>query len=62
MEYSFLFMKADGNQLRELATLVDAGAIRPVIDHVFPFEATREALDYAERGRAKAGKVVIRMT
>ncbi|MFF5960769.1 NADP-dependent oxidoreductase [Streptomyces luteogriseus] len=62
VEYSFLFMKADGNQLRELATLVDAGAVRPVIDRVFPFEATREALDYAEQGRAKAGKVVIRMT
>ncbi|MFJ6556879.1 NADP-dependent oxidoreductase [Streptomyces luteogriseus] len=62
VEYSFLFMKADGNQLRELATLVDAGAMRPVIDRVFPFEATREALDYAEQGRAKAGKVVIRMT
>ncbi|MFH9590723.1 NADP-dependent oxidoreductase [Streptomyces luteogriseus] len=62
VEYSFLFMKADGNQLRELASLVDAGAVRPVIDRVFPFEATREALDYAEQGRAKAGKVVIRMT
>ncbi|MFH9990574.1 NADP-dependent oxidoreductase [Streptomyces luteogriseus] len=62
VEYSFLFMKADGNQLREVASLVDAGAVRPVIDRVFPFEATREALDYAEQGRAKAGKVVIRMT
>ncbi|MBB4710246.1 NADPH:quinone reductase-like Zn-dependent oxidoreductase [Streptomyces luteogriseus] len=62
VEYSFLFMKADGNQLRELATLVDAGVVRPVIDRVFPFEATREALDYAEQGRVKAGKVVIRMT
>ncbi|MFH9887982.1 NADP-dependent oxidoreductase [Streptomyces luteogriseus] len=62
VEYSFLFMKADGNQLRELASLVDAGAVRPVIDRVFPFEATREALDYAEQGRTKAGKVVIKMT
>jgi NADPH:quinone reductase-like Zn-dependent oxidoreductase len=62
VEYSFLFMKAGGHQLRELATLVDAGGIRPVVDRVFPFEATQEALEYAEQGRAKAGKVVIRMT
>ncbi|MFJ1967142.1 NADP-dependent oxidoreductase [Streptomyces sp. NPDC087903] len=59
--YSFLFMSSSGDQLRELATLVDAGRIRPVVDRVFPFESTPEALDYAEEGRAKAGKVVVRM-
>ncbi|MFI9747564.1 NADP-dependent oxidoreductase [Streptomyces sp. NPDC052494] len=57
--YSFLFMKADGGQLREITRLVDAGKIRPVVDRVFPFEQTREAMEYAEKGRAKAGKVVI---
>ncbi|MEU2021268.1 NADP-dependent oxidoreductase [Streptomyces sp. NPDC016469] len=60
--YSFLFMKADGDQLRELTRLIDAGEIRPVVDRVFPFEQTREAMEYAEKGRAKAGKVVIAMT
>jgi hypothetical protein len=60
--YSFLFMKASGDQLRELTPLIDAGRIRPVVDTVFPFESTREALEYAEAGRAKAGKVVVRMT
>jgi NADPH:quinone reductase-like Zn-dependent oxidoreductase len=58
--YSFLFMKANGSQLREITRLVDAGAIRPVIDRVFPFEATNEALAYVEAGRAK-GKVVIKV-
>ena len=38
--YSFLFMKASGDQLREIRTLVDSGVIRPVIDRVFPFEST----------------------
>ncbi|MFJ6521176.1 NADP-dependent oxidoreductase [Streptomyces filamentosus] len=57
--YAFLFMKADGEQLREITRLVEAGEIRPVVDRVFPFEQTREALEYAEEGRAKAGKVVI---
>ncbi|MEU2282715.1 NADP-dependent oxidoreductase [Streptomyces sp. NPDC013178] len=60
--YEFLFMKANGDQLRELTALVDAGHIRPVVDRVFPFESTREALEYLGKGRAKAGKVVVAMT
>lgn len=58
--YSFLFMRANGSQLREITRLVEAEAIRPVIDRVFPFEATNEALAYVEAGRAK-GKVVIKV-
>jgi hypothetical protein len=30
--YSFVFMRADGGQLSQIATLIDAGAIRPVIE------------------------------
>ncbi|MFG2370235.1 NADP-dependent oxidoreductase [Streptomyces sp. NPDC048504] len=60
--YSFLFMKASGDQLRGLTRLIDAGRIRPVVDTVFPFESIREALEYVEAGRAKAGKVVVKMT
>lgn len=59
--YSFLFMKASGDQLRELTPLIDAGKIRPVVDRVFPFEETREAMEYVEKGRAKSGKVVVAM-
>jgi NADPH:quinone reductase-like Zn-dependent oxidoreductase len=58
--YSFLLMKSSGRQLRELASLIDAGVIRPVVDRVFPFEATKEALAYVEQGRAK-GKVVVKV-
>jgi NADPH:quinone reductase-like Zn-dependent oxidoreductase len=58
--YSFLFMHADGRQLGEIASLVESGAIRPVIDKVFPFEKTGEALAYIESGRTK-GKVVVNM-
>lgn len=59
--YSYLFMKASGNQLGEVTSLIEAGKIRPVVDRVFPFESTPEALAYVEEGRAKAGKVVVRM-
>jgi alcohol dehydrogenase len=57
--YGFLFMKANGDQLHEIASLIEEGAVRPVIDKVFPFESTNGALDYVESGRAK-GKVVIK--
>lgn len=58
--FSFLFMKANGGQLREISALIDAGAIRPVVDRLFQFESTREAMNYVETGRAK-GKVVVKL-
>jgi NADPH:quinone reductase-like Zn-dependent oxidoreductase len=60
VNYSFLFMKASGDQLREIASLIDSGIMHPVVDRVFPFESTKEALAYVESGRAK-GKVVVTM-
>jgi NADPH:quinone reductase-like Zn-dependent oxidoreductase len=59
-EYSFLFMHPDGPQLAEIGKLLEAGQIVPVIDKVFPFNQTKEALAYLEQGRAK-GKVVIKI-
>lgn len=59
--YSFLFMRASGTQLGEITALAEAGKIRPVLDRVFTFGSTLQALDYVEQGRAKAGKVVITM-
>ncbi len=58
VDYSFLFMRASGSQLSEIASLVDSGKIRPVVDRVFPFPKTNDALAYVETGRAK-GKVVV---
>ncbi|MBP6337689.1 MAG: NADP-dependent oxidoreductase [Vitreoscilla sp.] len=58
--YAFLFMKASGSQLRQITPLIESGVIRPVIDKVFPFESTNEAMAYVESGRAK-GKVVIKV-
>ena len=53
-------MRASGDQLREIASLIDSGSVRPIVDRVFPFESTKEAMGYVETGRAK-GKVVVRM-
>jgi len=60
VEYAFHFMTANGTQLRQITRLIESGAIRPVIDRVFPFTATNEALAYVASGRAK-GKVVIKL-
>jgi alcohol dehydrogenase len=53
-------MRANGDQLREIGRLIDAGIIRPVVDRVFPFESTNEAMAYVDKGRAK-GKVVVKV-
>jgi len=60
VSFSFLFMKANGTQLRKITRLFDAGVVRPVMDRVFPFELTNEAMAYVEAGRAK-GKVVVKV-
>ena len=60
VHFSFLFMRASGSQLNEITTLINAGAIKPVIDKIFPFQSVNEAIAYVESGRAK-GKVVIKV-
>src|SRR5438132_3930126 len=37
VSYSFLFMKADGDQLRAITPLIDSGIIRPLVDRALPF-------------------------
>jgi NADPH:quinone reductase-like Zn-dependent oxidoreductase len=60
VSYSFLFMRANGDQLREISSLIDLGIIRPIMDRTFPFESTKDAMAYVETGRAK-GKVVVKV-
>ena len=58
--FVFLFMRAEGTQLGQLTSLIESGKIKPVIDKVYPFEQTNEALSYVETGRSK-GKVVVKV-
>jgi alcohol dehydrogenase len=58
--YCWFFTEPNGEQLREIAGLVDRGAIKPVIDREFAFEQLPDALTYLEAGRAR-GKVVLRV-
>lgn len=56
--YEFLFMRADGGQLREIAALIDAGEIKPVLGRVVPFDQTADVLAALEKGGVR-GKTVV---
>ncbi|HWV49775.1 MAG TPA: NADP-dependent oxidoreductase, partial [Microbacterium sp.] len=56
--YEFLFMSASGDQLREIASLVDGGILRPVVGRTFLFDETSNALAALAAG-GTPGKVVI---
>jgi alcohol dehydrogenase len=58
--YCWFFTESNGDQLRDIATLVDSGAIKPVIDREFAFEQLPAALTYLEAGRAR-GKVILKV-
>ena len=59
-DYCWYFTEANGDQLRDIAALVERGAIKPVIDREFAFEHLPDALSYLEAGRAR-GKVVLKV-
>jgi alcohol dehydrogenase len=56
--FEYLFMRPDGEQLAQIAALLERGVIRPVLDRTFPFARTKEAMAYVEAGRT-VGKVVV---
>ncbi|WP_407358752.1 NADP-dependent oxidoreductase [Microbacterium sp. LTA6] len=58
ISYQFLFMRASGDQLREITALIDGGVIRPVVGRVFPFDETVQGLESLTAGGIR-GKAVI---
>jgi alcohol dehydrogenase len=56
--FEYLFMKASGRQLAEIAQLVENRVLKAVIDKRYPMSAVKDALAYVESGRA-VGKVVL---
>lgn len=58
VKYEFLFMRASGDQLRQITALIDDGALRPIVGRVFPFDQTVQALEGMEEGGIR-GKAVI---
>ncbi|MBO0995863.1 NADP-dependent oxidoreductase [Bacillus sp. SD088] len=60
VDYTFLFMKPSGDQLRNIANFIESGKIKPVIDRTFSFQDAQKAMEYAESGRAK-GKIIVKI-
>ncbi|SNT58891.1 alcohol dehydrogenase [Bacillus sp. OK838] len=60
VQYTFLFMKHSGEQLKILTEMLELEVIKPTLDKVFIFEDAQKALEYAEVGRAK-GKIILKL-
>lgn len=58
VHYHYLFMRPDGALLGELVKLVDAGALKPVIDRRYPLREAAAAIAHVEAGHA-VGKVLV---
>jgi NADPH:quinone reductase-like Zn-dependent oxidoreductase len=58
VNYRFMFMKPLGDELAQIAALVTKGAIKPVVDRIFPIAQPHSAIEYSESGRAR-GKIVL---
>lgn len=58
VNYEFLFMRASGDQLRQITALVDAGVVRPVVGKLFDFAETPQAVQSTVKAGIR-GKAVI---
>jgi NADPH:quinone reductase-like Zn-dependent oxidoreductase len=61
ISYRYLFMHPSGSDLAQLASLIEGGKLKVIVDKTYPFAKISEALAYVESGRAK-GKVVVAMS
>ena len=53
-------MQASRDQLAEIARLVDAGMVRPMVEAVFPLNEARHAQELSQTGHAR-GKIVLKV-
>lgn len=60
VRYRFFIMHPSGEDLSELARLVEDGAVKVILDSVYPFERIADAMAKLESGHAK-GKIVVTM-
>jgi len=58
--FEFLFVRASGDHLRELASLIDDGVLRPIVGKVVPFEQLPQGLQALAAGGIRGKAVMIR--
>jgi NADPH:quinone reductase-like Zn-dependent oxidoreductase len=56
----FFFVRSDGEDMSQLATLLEKGAIRSHVSKVFPFDEMKAAHEHMERGKT-VGKLVVQV-
>jgi NADPH:quinone reductase-like Zn-dependent oxidoreductase len=60
IKYTAQFTHVTPERLKAITGLVDRGALKPIVDKVFPLDKAAEALEYLKTGQPK-GKVVIKV-
>ncbi len=58
--FEYLFMEGHGEQLAQIARLLEDGQVRPVIERTFPLEQAAQALALVRAGHV-SGKVVLQV-
>ena len=59
--YNKTWMQPDAKQLNDIKSMVEDGAINPIVDNIYSFENGIKAFEYLATGRAK-GKVIITLS
>ena len=59
--YKYIFMHPNGAQLGEIKSLIEDEKIKPIIDKIYSFSESIEAITHLASGRAK-GKIVIKIS
>lgn len=59
--YKFIFMHPNGAHLNEIKSMIEDEKIKPIIDKVYPFSESIDALTHLASGRAK-GKIVVKIS
>ena len=59
-QHRYLWVTPDGNALRRVAQMVEAGQIEPIIEKVYELDDIREAHTHSESGRV-VGKLALRL-
>lgn len=57
---AYVFIQPSATQLGEMARLVDAGAMKPIVSEVLPLSEARHAHELSQTGHAR-GKIVLRV-
>lgn len=58
VRFIYFIVAPSGEQLGQIADLLDAGQVRPIVDQVFPLTEARQAYDAGTHGHAR-GKIVL---